>query len=368
MASHLPRPHLLAAILLVASLAIACGEERPGPDARKGPILVIGADGLEWRVILPMIRDGRLPELARLMREGVYGRLGTLIPTSSPMLWTCAATGKQPDKHGILGVARKDESGRAVRPYMGRDRRTKAIWNIFSDSGMTVHSIGWWLTYPTESITGIMVAPMNVLFRFDPSGDPTFVGQGPRGFHGLAHPEELAESAVQVAAQVQSTTYDTMKEIFGLSPELDTDDGAHRLSRVHWVINMDTTHFRLAEEILQRKEDPDLMLVQFRGPDVVGHSFWHLAYPEEFDSPPGPEESEKYSGVIQAYYGYVDSLIGRLLRASGPETTVLILSDHGMHADNTDEIFETGKNVVSEIPEEALRDQLEELRSLGYLD
>ena len=60
------------------------------------------------------------------------------------------------------GVARGDP-----RLYTNRDRRAKALWNIFSDYGRLSHTIGWWMTYPVEPINGIMDAyslPIRCLF------------------------------------------------------------------------------------------------------------------------------------------------------------------------------------------------------------
>ena len=132
----------------------------PGPTA--APLLVIGVDGLEWNVILTMLRDGSLPNLARLMRQGVYGRLNTLLNPESPIVWTSVATGKIPAKHGIVAFTRRDEKGNR-QLYSNGDRKTKALWNILSDYRQRVAVIGWWMTFPVEEINGIMVAQTNTL-------------------------------------------------------------------------------------------------------------------------------------------------------------------------------------------------------------
>ena len=132
----------------------------PGPTV--APLLVIGVDGLEWNVVLTMLREGSLPNLAQLMRQGIYGQLKTLRNPDSPAVWTSVATGKIPAKHGIVAFTRRDDEGNR-QLYNNGDRKTKALWNILSDYRKRVAVIGWWMTYPVEEINGIMVAQTNTL-------------------------------------------------------------------------------------------------------------------------------------------------------------------------------------------------------------
>ena len=66
-------------------------------------VLLIGWDAADWKVIRPLLEAGQMPNLARLMAEGVHGNLATIYPALSPMLWTSIATGKRAYKHGIHG-------------------------------------------------------------------------------------------------------------------------------------------------------------------------------------------------------------------------------------------------------------------------
>ena len=62
-------------------------------------VLVIGWDAADWKVIMPLIQEGKMPTLQKLMEGGVYGRVKTLDPPLSPMLWTSMATGMRAEKH-----------------------------------------------------------------------------------------------------------------------------------------------------------------------------------------------------------------------------------------------------------------------------
>ena len=49
-------------------------------------VLLIGWDAADWKVIMPLIKQGKMPTLAKFISEGVYGKIKTLDPPLSPML------------------------------------------------------------------------------------------------------------------------------------------------------------------------------------------------------------------------------------------------------------------------------------------
>lgn len=59
----------------------------------KQKVLHIGWDAADWRVINPLIDEGKMPNLEKFINEGVIGNIATLYPVLSPMLWTSIATG-----------------------------------------------------------------------------------------------------------------------------------------------------------------------------------------------------------------------------------------------------------------------------------
>jgi predicted AlkP superfamily phosphohydrolase/phosphomutase len=70
--------------------------------------------------------------------------------------------------------------------------------------------------------------------------------------------------------------------------------------------------------------------VYFSGIDAVSHLYWHWTFPEEFPSYQIPQDHiQRLKDVIPEYYVLMDEYIGQLVAAAGPNTTVMILSDHG---------------------------------------
>lgn len=74
-------------------LSVFMSDQSPSP--RK--VLLLGWDAADWKVINPLIDQGKMPNLARLVEGGVMGNIATLQPLLSPMLWTSIATGGLPE-------------------------------------------------------------------------------------------------------------------------------------------------------------------------------------------------------------------------------------------------------------------------------
>jgi len=102
--------------------------------ARK--VLVIGWDAADWKVLNPLMDQGLMPNLTKLVDSGVMGRIATLDPPLSPTLWTSIATGKRPYKHGIHGFVEPTPNGKGIRPINITGRKVKAIWNILNQHNM----------------------------------------------------------------------------------------------------------------------------------------------------------------------------------------------------------------------------------------
>jgi predicted AlkP superfamily phosphohydrolase/phosphomutase len=65
--------------------------------------VVIGLDGVAWRLLEPLIEHGSMPRLASLRARGAWGTLDSTVPTYTPPAWTSAITGVNPGRHGIYG-------------------------------------------------------------------------------------------------------------------------------------------------------------------------------------------------------------------------------------------------------------------------
>ena len=70
-----------------------------------------------------------------------------------------------------------------------------------------------------------------------------------------------------------------------------------------------------------------LTAVYFEGIDMMGHRFQHCMPPRAELCP--AEDFRRYRDAVSSFYVRQDELLGEVLRAAGPETTVMVVSDHG---------------------------------------
>ena len=150
----LARRALYAVALCVSTLLAGCSDGTSHPPR----VAVIGWDGATWNVIDPLLEQGRLPNLARLIERGSRGVMVAEEPLLSPALWTSLATGFTSVDHGISGFILPDPRGEGGVLASTFHRRRAPIWKIASDAGRSVGFIGWWTTWPAEHVRGYMVS------------------------------------------------------------------------------------------------------------------------------------------------------------------------------------------------------------------
>ena len=277
-------------------------------DAVGERLLLVGVDGLEWSLVLPLLEDGELPGLRRLMRDGTFGYLSTIEPTLSPVIWTTVATGKEPEKHGILGFEHPSDQKQL---YSNSDRTTKAFWNILSDHGKQVAVVGWFLTFPVEPINGVMVAQTNTgTLKAIRQGKDIVKGTLIRDVPGQVYPPEQTELVMRLLDQAHRRVPQLMREVFGLE-----SPGSQMFASCEWALRADATYLSIAQE-LSSKQEFDLIAIYLGGTDVASHRFWKGA------------RSNDRRAVIPAYYRYIDRAVTRLQNEVGIEN-ILLISDHG---------------------------------------
>jgi hypothetical protein len=67
------------------------------------PLVVVGVEGFDSKVLLTYVAEGRHETLARLRSQGSWGPLEPHRPYLRQSLWTSVATGTYPGRHGVKG-------------------------------------------------------------------------------------------------------------------------------------------------------------------------------------------------------------------------------------------------------------------------
>lgn len=155
-------------------------------------VIVIGLDGLDPKIVEPMLDEGELPNLAKLRSEGGYSRLRTTYPALTPVAWSTFVTGTNPGGHGIFDFIRRDpktylpdfslnrhEQKKAYLPPKAVSlRRGVALWELLSAAGISSTIIRCPCTYPPDNIRGRMLAGVGVPDLRGGLGTSTFYSSG----------------------------------------------------------------------------------------------------------------------------------------------------------------------------------------------
>ena len=293
-------------------------------------VLLIGWDAADWKVIMPLIDAGKMPNLARLIEEGICGNVATLQPVLSPMLWTSIATGKRAYKHGIHGFSEPDPVTGGIRPVTNLSRKTKAIWNILNQNGLNTITIGWWPSNPVEELSkGIMVS----------NDYQRAVGKDPKKWPlkpGTIHPARLEKPLKELRFHpAELTEAELLPFVPGLNGMGREDlDKAEKDPRMQVLLKIiaDCTSIHAAATALIQDEPWDFAAVYYDAIDHFGHAFMRYHPPkqdyiDEWDF-------RVFNYCLEGAYRYHDMMLGTLLRLAGEETTVILMSDHGFHPDH----------------------------------
>jgi predicted AlkP superfamily phosphohydrolase/phosphomutase/tetratricopeptide (TPR) repeat protein len=286
-------------------------------------VLLIGWDAADWKVINPLMDQGKMPNVERLVNQGSMAHLTTLHPPLSPMLWTSIATGKRPFKHGIHGFSEPTADGMGVQPVTNLSRRCKAVWNILNQNDLKSVVIGWWPSHPAEPINGVMLSDHYHRSR----------GKLEKGWPllpGTIHPPELIETLAELRLHKEEIVGEMTDPFVPRGREIDQDKD-RRLSGLASTL-AECTSIHSAATWLIENQPWDLFAVYYDAIDHFCHGFMRYHPPkQDFIK---QEDFDLYQNVVSTAYQLHDQMLGTLLSKVGDDVTVILMSDHGFHPDH----------------------------------
>jgi hypothetical protein len=314
-------------------IGVACSG---GHASERAPVVVIGVDGMTWSVAEPLLKAGKMPNVAKLLENGVGGTLQTDLPTFSPILWTSIATGVSYRTHGIRYFSEADEQGIPIRnglPYTSNCREVPAIWGLAGENGRSVDCVAWWVSWPAEPVPNARIvasyaAQAQALMLWKPL-------VWDQGIPQLTYPDSLQAKIAPILAagnpkgplvQEYNARFGTVPGEWEFANELD------RFFR--GVYHADRTHQRIFLQLLENGGPADLNLVYFGLADVSGHYFWRYRQPDFYDYTVPQEQVDLLSAHIDKTYEQLDAWIGEITAKLPADATIMLLSDHGMMAAN----------------------------------
>jgi predicted AlkP superfamily phosphohydrolase/phosphomutase len=263
-------------------------------------IVILGLDSATWDLARPWAARGLLPNLSRLIAQGVSGDLESATPPLTPPAWTTFMTGKNPGKHGIFNFLEPQQGSYAMRYANAGSRRSSSIWKLLSQAGFTVGSVNVPFTFPPERDTTFQISGMDTPSRKSP----------------FIHPPEL-----RVELERELGEIDLEIRYLGF---MSTDERRDKVLRD--MARVDDQWLRIGLYLLEH-HPVDVMMVTFMSIDTVQHHFWHYMDPSHFLH--DTTKAERYGDAILQVYQRLDRAVGKFLERLPEETTVIVLSDHG---------------------------------------
>ena len=263
-------------------------------------MVVIGLDAATWTVIRPCMAEGKMPNLAKLMKAGVSGTLESILPPITPPAWTSFMTGKNPGKHGIFHFVETEYGGYAMKYANATSRRSPTVWKLLNNAGYSVGTMNIPFTYPPEPLNGFQISGMDT-----PSETSPFI-----------HPPELREELVKHLGGIQLD----LRFLGAMS----TDERRNQV--LAEMEQMDNQWTKAALYLLENHPQ-DVMMFVFMSIDTVQHYFWQHMDKGHFlhDLKLAP----KFGDAVRKVYERLDAAAGQIIDLLPPETTLFVVSDHG---------------------------------------
>ena len=261
-------------------------------DSLPKKVFVLALDGATFDLIKPWAEAGKLPLFRQLMSNSGWGEIESTIPPITPVAWLSFMTGKNPGQHGVYDFFRPIEQDyRELNPAMAEINHQPTLWRILSDRGRKVCLLNVPMTYPPESVNGYLY-----------SGVPA-----PTGGRNYTFPPEL-DNELQAsgwnlsknAALVRGTYQEYLTYLKQLVVDR-TEATLHLMSQERW----------------------DFFMVHYLETDQVLHTYWRFLNEDV-------SEDDDLATAMLNLYQCVETQMARIIKQFDDETSLIILSDHGM--------------------------------------
>ncbi|MFA4926637.1 MAG: alkaline phosphatase family protein [Candidatus Aminicenantales bacterium] len=288
------------------------------PELKDKRLLIIGLDCAPPSLIFD--RADKLPNLNRLMTDGVSGPLRSCDPPITIPAWMVMATGRDPGELGLYGF-RHRKSYEYNKMWIANSTAVKAktVWDYLGEQGKKSILVGVPPSYPPRPVRGELISCF-----ITPSSEKSYT-----------YPEELK---AEIEEHFGPFLFDVV---------FRTEDRSEVLKEIY---QMTEYHFRVVDYLLDRQDWSLFWLVEI-GVDRMHHAFWKFMDKNHHLYQPG----NSFESAIYDYYQFLDEKIGQLLKKIDQNTAVLVVSDHGAKGMKgafcvNDWLIEQGDLVISEPP------------------
>lgn len=308
-----PRRPLLSLLILMLALPLF-GQSQSSAKPRPH-VIVIGVNGMELDVIRPLLLKGDLPNLAKVIKNGAYGKLRTVDAPNCPRVYSTIFTSTTPAEHGVTGFL---VGGITANTNM---LKQEPIWSILSKNGVTVGMANVPATFPVMPVNGYMVSGM--------------LTRGKNCEDGVLCAPKLSEVEGGEAVYPPALKAELIKNVGDYYIDCERMPSAEQLRGNEaavidaWLKKVDVIREQQTQlfDYLLANHPTEFTWLAQSCEDRTGHWLYPIA-------PYNVGYNPKINGLRQdafpnQYIGF-DKVLGAILKHVDDNTYVFILSDHGI--------------------------------------
>jgi len=253
-------------------------------------LAIIGIDGATWSVLRWLIREEWMPNLKRLLEQGVYGELRSLIPPVTGCAWLALATGLNPGKTGVIDFF-KNTGSFVLEPISSADFREKSVWDYLSVLGYKVAVLDYPMLYPAYPVNGMMLCSW--------------------GSELSAYPRSIIDTIRSIVGEYKIFVDYHLEKYDDIELFLSDLDKAVK------------SKLRVSEHFMGKSWD--LFIDVFSFTDWLQHRMWHYI---DSSHPlyPGDTVAFRYRKRFAQYWQLLDEYVGKVAEIYD---NILLVSDHG---------------------------------------
>ena len=262
-------------------------------------VLIIGWDGVDWKIVQPMLDAGELPNLAALIERGAYGDLLSTVPSHSWCAWPSFMTGLNPAGHGVFDILEHKPGVTKRLPVTYKSIKARTIFDDFSAADKTSLAINIPLTFPPPKIKGKVIGggvlPASRSYTYPTELQQELDANAPFPVNGMSwttfrnRPEAFIQECAEITAKRQKS----------------------------FEYLLDTTEW-------------DFGVLVYVSTDRIQHCMMQYIHPEHPDYP--KMKDTDVARQTRGVYQQLDEGLAQLLKRTTDEDLVIFMSDHGHQA------------------------------------
>ncbi|MBN2802203.1 MAG: alkaline phosphatase family protein [Deltaproteobacteria bacterium] len=254
-------------------------------------LIIIGLDSFSPLLAFDKLKE-QMPFLNSMCKKGMCAPMRSTDPPITSPAWISMTSGKRPEELGIYGFNVENKNSRLPHIVNSNSVNTKRIWDYAADINKKSVVVSVPVTYPPVENPNITM----VSGFLTPSIDCDYVN--PKDLKG-----ELNVLFGDYIIDVDNFRSENKDQIL-------SDLRAYT-----------SQHFDIFRYLIE-KESPHFAMITDLGPDRFHHSMLSSIHPNH--------KSYKLKKEALQYYSLLDEEIKKTCDLAGPDTLVMVVSDHGV--------------------------------------